>query len=176
MTGVQTCALPIYSAAGQLAEAARAFKHALTADQGLGIAHGFAGYNAAFLGRANETIPGIERAMRFDQTEPRHGICLFFGGFGELLLGRTEAAIGLLQRSLERNPTYGSARLFLTAALSLAGRRNEAAMAAEKFRAQYPEYQANAFERLWVSRSGCHTYRAQMQPLFDEIRAVGLAA
>jgi DNA-binding SARP family transcriptional activator/TolB-like protein/Tfp pilus assembly protein PilF len=165
----------LFSAAGQLEDAAGAFKHAVTADPGLGIAQGFAGYNAAFLGRSDETLPVIERALRSDQTEYRHGICLFFGGFGELLLGRIAAAIALLQRSLEHNPVHGSAQLFLTAALSLAGRRNEAAMAADKFRAQYPEYRANAFERLWVSRSGCPAYRTQLQPLFDEIRAVGLA-
>src|SRR5215813_12574318 len=45
------------SAAGQLDEAACAFKQALNVDQELGVAHGFAGYNAAFLGRANETLP-----------------------------------------------------------------------------------------------------------------------
>jgi TolB-like protein len=45
----------LYSAAGQLKEAERAFQQALAMDKGLGIAHGFAGYNAAFLGRADET-------------------------------------------------------------------------------------------------------------------------
>ena len=163
------------SAAGQLDEAACAFKQALNVDQELGIAHGFAGYNAAFLGRANETLPAIERAMRFDPAERRHGIWRFFGGFAELLLRRTEQSIGLLQQSLGRNPSHGSAQLFLTAALSLAGRRREASAAAGEFRAQYPEYWNNAFEQLWVSRSSCATYRAQIQPLFEEIRALGLA-
>jgi tetratricopeptide (TPR) repeat protein len=165
----------LYSAAGQLDEAARAFKQASAADQELGIAHGFAGYNAAFLGHANETLPAIERAMRLDQADRRQSICLFFGGFGELLLGRTEASIGLLRKSLERNPSYGSAQLFLTAALSLAGRRSEAAETAGRLRAQYPELGTNAFERLWLSRSGSAAYRAQVQPLFENIRAFGLA-
>ena len=35
-------------------------------DQGLSAAHGFAGYNAALLGRASETLPAIERAMALD--------------------------------------------------------------------------------------------------------------
>jgi DNA-binding SARP family transcriptional activator/TolB-like protein len=117
----------LYSAAGQLDEAARAFKQALAVDQELGIAHAFAGYNAAFLGRADETLPAIERAMNLDQSDRRHSIWYFFGGFAELLLGRAEKSIGLLQKSLERNPSYGSAQLFLTGALSLVGRRREAA-------------------------------------------------
>ena len=32
----------------------------------------------------------FERAMRLDQTDRRHSIWFFFGGFAELLLGRTE--------------------------------------------------------------------------------------
>jgi tetratricopeptide (TPR) repeat protein len=163
------------SAAGQLEEAACAFRHALDLDQSLGAAHGFAGYNAAFLGRADETLPAIERAMQYDPTDRRHGIWLFFGGFAQLLLCRTEDAIGLLQQSLGRNPSHGSARLFLTAALSLTGRRSEASAAASEFRAQYPGYCSNAFEQLWVLRSSCATYRRQIQPLFEQIRTLGLA-
>ena len=111
----------LHSAAGRLEEAGRAFEQALAMDPELGIAHGFAGYNAALLGRAEETLPAVERAMRLDRADRRHSIFLFFGGFAELLLGRTEAALDLLRKSLERNPSYGSAQLFLMAALSLVG-------------------------------------------------------
>jgi DNA-binding SARP family transcriptional activator/TolB-like protein/Tfp pilus assembly protein PilF len=164
----------LYSAAGQLEEAARAFKQALTMDQGLGIAHGFAGYNAAFLGRADETLPAVERAMRLDAADRRHSIWFFFGGFAELLLGRTEQAVALLNKSLERNPSYGSAQLFLMAAFTLLGRRCEAIEIAESFRAQYPDYRRNVFEQLWLSRSGSATYRAQIHPLFEQIRTLGV--
>jgi len=80
----------LYSAAGQLDDAGHAFERALTTDSGQGTTHGFAGYNAAFLGRADETVPAIERAMRLDRSDRRHSIWLFFGGFAELLLNRTE--------------------------------------------------------------------------------------
>jgi DNA-binding SARP family transcriptional activator/TolB-like protein/tetratricopeptide (TPR) repeat protein len=165
----------LHSAAGQLDEGASAFQQALKVDPELGVAHGFAGYNSAFLGRADETLPAIEQAMRFDKTDRRHGIWLFFGGFAELLLGRAEESIGLLRQSLERNPSYGSAQLFLTAALSMSGRRQEGADAAAKFRTQYPEYRTNDFERLWISRSGCTAYRTQIHPLFERVRDLGLA-
>lgn len=165
----------LYSAAGQLEDAARAFKQALAMDQGLGIAHGFAGYNAAFLGRANETMPAVERAMRLDPADRRHSIWYFFGGFAELLLGRTEVSISLFEKSLERNPSYGGAQLFLMAALSLIGRRAEASDTAASFRAQYPDYRTNTFEQLWLSRSACATYRTQIQPLFEKICSLGVA-
>ncbi len=163
------------SAAGQLGEAARAFEQALALDRGLAPAHGFAGYNAALLGRARETLPAVERAMHLDRADRRHSIWYFFGGFAELLLGRTEDSIALLQKSLERNPSYGGAQLFLMAAWSLAGRRDEAAQMASSFREQYPEYPANAFEQLWLSRSSSPTYRAQIEPVFGAIRELGVA-
>jgi tetratricopeptide (TPR) repeat protein len=162
----------LYSASGQLEEAAHAFAQALALDGVLASAHGFAGYNAALLGRPWETLPAVERAMRLDATDRRHSTWFFFGGFAELLLGRTDAAIALLGKSLELNASYGSAQLFLMAALSLTGRHSEATSLAESFRRQYPEYPAHAFEQLWLSRSNSPVYRAQVYPLFERIRAL----
>jgi tetratricopeptide (TPR) repeat protein len=162
----------LYSAAGRLEEAARAFVQALAMDDLMAATHAFGGYNAALLGRAWETLPAVERAMRLDSTDRRHSTWFFFVGFAELLLGRTEAAIALLCKSLERNPSYGSAQLFLMAALSLTGRRSEAASMAESFRRQYPDYPAHAFEQVWLSRSAAPVYRAQVYPLFESIRAL----
>jgi tetratricopeptide (TPR) repeat protein len=165
----------LYSAAGQLDDADGAFERALATDSGQGTAHGFAGYNSAFLGRAVETLPAIERAMNLDRSDRRHSIWLFFGGFAELLLGRAEASISLLHKSLERNPSYGSAQLFLAASLSTIGRQREATETATKFRALYPHHQTRAFEQLWLSRSGSAAYRAQIHPVFEKIRGFGLA-
>lgn len=160
------------SAAGDLQEAARAFAQALALDNRLAAAHGFGGYNAALLGCPWETLPAIERAVQLDPSDRRHSIWYFFGGFAELLLGHTEAAISLLQKSLERNPSYGAAQLFLMAALSLTGRHSDAARIADSFRRHYPESPAEAFERFWLSRSPAPAYRAQIYPLFERICAI----
>jgi DNA-binding SARP family transcriptional activator/TolB-like protein/Tfp pilus assembly protein PilF len=164
----------LYSAAGQLEEAATAFDRALAVDPRLASAHGFSGYNAAFLGHAEETLPAVERAMSLDQSDRRHSVFYFFGGFAELLLGRTDGAIALLQKSLERNPSYGCAQLFLMGALSLVGRKAEAARAVTAFREQYPASRANDFEQLWLARSTCALYRAQIDPVFEKIRSLGV--
>jgi hypothetical protein len=65
--------------------------------------------------------------VRCVSAEPtgQHSIWFFFGGFAELLIGRTDASIALLRQSLERNSSYGSARMFLIAALSLSGQYRE---------------------------------------------------
>jgi hypothetical protein len=57
-------------------------------------------------------------------------------------------------------------------ALSLMGRHQGAPLIAESFRQQYPESPANAFERLWLSRSASPIYRAQVFPLFEKIQAL----
>jgi DNA-binding SARP family transcriptional activator/TolB-like protein len=163
------------SASGRLKEAARAFERALAADPGLAIAQGFAGYNLAFLGHAEATEPAIRRAMRLDRTDRRDSIWLFFAGFAELLRGHTNDAIRLLGDSLERNPRYGSAQLFLAAALAAAGRRGEAAGVAGAFRRQYPLYRLDTFEQQWLSRSTVPVYRSQMFPVFERIRTLGIA-
>ena len=90
-------------------------------------------------------------------------------------VGRAHEAIVLLQKSLERNPTHGSAQLFLLAALSLTGRHCEAASMADSFRQQYLEAPASAFEQFWLSRSASPVYRAQVYRLFDTIRALSAA-
>ena len=101
--------------------------------------------------------------MCLDATDRRHSIWLFFGGFAEPLVGQTEAATALLQKSLERNPTYGSAQLSLMVVLSLTGPHRGAALMAESFRQQYLEAPTNAFERLFdfpgLSRSGLSPVR-----------------
>jgi DNA-binding SARP family transcriptional activator/TolB-like protein/Tfp pilus assembly protein PilF len=165
----------LHSAAGQLEAAADDFTKALAMNRELAVAHGFSGYNAAFLGHAEETLPAVERAMRLERMDRRHSIWYFFGGFAELLLGRIDAALGLFEKSLQRNPRYGSAQLFQMAALSLLGRRNEAGRMAALFRQQYPEYPATAFEQLWLSRSASDVYRAQIYPVFEQVRALGVA-
>ena len=165
----------LYSAAGQLKEAVSAFGQALAMDQRLANAHAFGGYNAALLGKAWETAQAIERAMHLDRTDRRHSIFFFFGGFAELLLGRAHEAIVLFQKSLERNPTHGSAQLFLVAALSLTGQHSEAVSLANSFRQQYRDSPANAFEQFWLSRSASPAYRAQVYPVFENIRALSAA-
>jgi len=165
----------LYSAAGQLEEAASAFRQALAMDHRLASAHAFGGYNAALLGVAWDTAQAIERAMHLDRTDRGRSIFFFFSGFAELLLGRAHEAIVPLQKSLERNPTHGSAQLFLAAALSLIGQHCEAASMADSFHQKYLEAPASAFEQFWLSRSASRAYRAQVYPLFESIRALSTA-
>jgi DNA-binding SARP family transcriptional activator/TolB-like protein len=164
------------SADGKVEEAALAFERALAADPGLAIARGFTGYNAAFLGRADQTAASIRQAMQLDSNERRDSIWFFFAGFSELLLGRTEDAIRLLSYSLERNPQYGSAQLFLATAQDACGRGADAKRTAAQFRSRYPGYRLDAFDNQWLRRAKTPAYRAQIHPLFERVRGLDVAA
>jgi adenylate cyclase len=163
----------LHSVAGDVEQADAAFRRALTLDPELAHAHAWNGYNMAFLGHAEETLPAIERAIRLDPSERPRSLWSFFGGFAELLLGRTDAAIALLNRSLQHNPTYAAAQFFLMAALLATGRRGMAGLMQESLRRRHPGYSVRAFERVWLSRSASPVYRAQVYPLFENIWALG---
>jgi adenylate cyclase len=166
----------LYSVAGDVEQAAAAFRQALTLDPELAHAHAWNGYNMAFLGHAEETLPAIERAMRLDPSERPRSVWFFFGGFAELLLGRTEAAIALFNRSLQHDPTYAAAQFFLMAAVLATGRRGAADLMQESLRQRYPGYSVDAFERQWLLRSASPVYRAQVHPLFENIWRLGAAS
>jgi len=171
------------SAAGDVEQAAAAFRQALTLEPtahayawdeyNMAHAHAWHGYNMAFLGHAEETVPAIERAIRLDPTESRLCVWSFFGGFAELLLGRTEAAIALLNRALQHNPTHTNSQFFLMVALLATGRRGAADLMQESLRQHYPGYSAQAFERLFLTRSASPVYRAQVYRLFANIWTLG---
>jgi DNA-binding SARP family transcriptional activator/TolB-like protein len=162
------------SAAGELERAGRAFERAIAADERYAGARSFSGYNAAFLGRADETIPAIEAAMKLDRTDRATSIMKFFGGFAHLLLGRHDEAVTWLSQSRERNTGYGSALLFYAVALAFNGQAKEAAKVFAEFVARYPGYTLRTFERQWLSRSAIADYQQQIVPLFDQIRILGL--
>ena len=163
----------MYSAAGDTGGAARAFQASISDDPSIAFVHAYAGYNNAFLGRAESVREGVQRAHDLGGTDRLHSIWYFFAGFAELLLG-SEDAMPLLRKSLELNPEYGSAQLFLAAALSMHGRRFEAMQIASEFRSHFPSYQTRTFDQQWLWRSTNSVYRRQIDPIADQIHKLGL--
>jgi DNA-binding SARP family transcriptional activator len=165
----------LYSSSGELESASDAFDRAVEANCNLAIAHAFGGYNAAFLGHAEKTLPAIERAIRIGGEDRRQSVWWFFAGFAELLLARPERAVTFLGKSLDRNPDYSTAQLFLAAALRRSGKNDEAERMMALFKANFRGYERHAFSSQWLSRSRSPVYRAQILPVFEELRQLGLA-
>jgi DNA-binding SARP family transcriptional activator/Tfp pilus assembly protein PilF/TolB-like protein len=161
----------LLSSAGKLVEASKEFDSAISLNPDFAAAHAFAGYNNAFLGQIDRTLPAIERAQRLGWSHRRPAVPWFFAGFAHLLLGQHEPAIDLLGKSLDANPDYGSAHLFLSAALWLSGRVEEAETAYDRFRQRFDYYQLTQFDSQWVSRSTAPAYARQIAPIFGAIQA-----
>jgi DNA-binding SARP family transcriptional activator/TolB-like protein len=162
------------SSSGELEIAAHALSGAVEANDKLAIAHAFGGYNAAFLGHAERTLPSVEKAVRLGGEDRRQSVWWFFAGFGELLLGRLANAVCFLEKSLDRNPNYGTAQLFLAMALRQAGRGAEAARMMNSFKRNCPGYDPETFTTQWLSRSSSSSYRAQIAPVLEDARELGL--
>jgi DNA-binding SARP family transcriptional activator len=162
----------LLSSAGKLAEASQTFDSAIRLNPDFAPAHAFAGYNNAFLGLIDHTLPAIERSHRLGWNRRRPAVPWFFAGFAHLLLGQREVAIELLRKSLDANPDYGSAQLFHAAALWLDGRTGEAKSAYDMFRQRSDHYQLSEFDSQWVSRSNSPTYRRKIAPIFGAIQDV----
>jgi hypothetical protein len=120
----------------------------------------------------------LNRRRESPRLGSRRSVCVwsFFGGFTELLLGRTESAIALLTRALQDNPTHPNSQFFLMmAALLATGRGGAPDLMQESLRQHHPGYSVQAFERMWLSRSASPVYRAQVHRLFTNIWAAGEA-
>ncbi len=166
----------LLSGGGEVEKAASAFDRVLAIDPRQPAALAFGGYNAAFLGRASETLGRIELALRVDREMPDHSrsISYFFAGMSQVLLGRTEAAVGYLDKSLALNPSYGSPQLWLAAAHVLRGKDHGGRQVLDAFRDRFPRYRLTNFAQQWITRSNNPVYRRQVDSVFASLRRAGL--
>jgi tetratricopeptide (TPR) repeat protein len=167
-------AASLSSVAGNIEKAQAEVGEALARDPRNALAHAFRGFNAAFLGRAEETLPGVERALRLGPTHPARTIWYFLGGAGALLQGRPAEAANLLEKSRALNPNYGTSLLWSGLAHKLNGTEEQAAAAMRAFRERFPAYRVEDFGRQYVFRSENAAYQRQIRPIFDQLKAAGL--
>ena len=97
-----------------------------------------------------------------------------YGDFECSYCGQAERVIRELLESHGDDVRYVWRHLPLNDVHPSAQLASEAAEAAALFRQQYPDGPAGACEQLWLSRSRSATYRAQILPVFDTIRSLGV--
>jgi DNA-binding SARP family transcriptional activator/TolB-like protein len=162
------------SVAGDLQHAQTVLERAISIDPKLMLARPFAGFNAAFLGRATEAAPAAEVALKQHRNHAAYGAWLFTAGAGELLLDRREPAMQLFDSSLSVDPTAGTPRLWLAAAKLRSGDKSGAGSIITDFRERYPAYRLQEFTQQFISRSRHPTYRRQVAAVFQELRRLGI--
>jgi tetratricopeptide (TPR) repeat protein len=162
------------SVAGDLEHAGTALREATRLDPASAVAHAFAGFNAAFFGKAEETAPAAKRALALRPNDPARGVWLFLAGAGELLIGRTEQARPLLEASTMADAQLGTPKLWLAAANALEGNARGARSTLNEFEARYPSYRIRDFQQQFVQRSRHPNYRQQIERVLEPLRSLGI--
>jgi TolB-like protein/DNA-binding SARP family transcriptional activator len=111
---------------GESDAALRSFTVALDLSPSNAPAAGQIGSTLALLGRADEAMPFIQRAIRLSPQDPALGRWDMFGGQIEIELGHDAEAIEWLLDAIALNPRNVRARALLGAAYALVGNKTEA--------------------------------------------------
>lgn len=95
------------------------------------------------VGRVNEAIAMIEKAIRLNPMTPEwylHELGTYYR-----LQGRYEEAIAILKKNLDHNPDYLTSRINLTATYSMAGKLDQARTEAKEVLRKNPDFSAEQF-------------------------------
>ena len=95
------------------------------------------------VGRVNEAIAMIEKAIRLNPMTPEwylHELGTYYR-----LQGRYEEAIAILKKNLDHNPDYLTSRINLTATYSMAGELDQARTEAKEVLRKIPDFSAEQF-------------------------------
>ncbi len=113
----------------------------------LATAHCGLGDSLTYSGRPAEAVPRFEEAIRLSPQDPRKWAFLVYGSLALLFLERYDEAAEWANRAVQvPNATFW-ADAQLVAALSHAGRIDEATVAADALSRRNPDFSANDFAR-----------------------------
>jgi adenylate cyclase len=105
----------------RLNESRVAFETAIAIDRNNAHAMLQLGETLMFLGRPADAIPMIEASIRLNPRDPNAAFGDWALGACNLLLGRTDQAVDLLQRARDKNPRVYYFHIYLAGALGLRG-------------------------------------------------------
>jgi DNA-binding SARP family transcriptional activator len=114
----------------------QAFARALEVWPNYAGAHAGMGRTLALMGRLDEALAHLERALALDPTSPQRYFWLFAAGEARLELGQDEAALRALLRAAEIAPNYLSIKQALAATYALLGDSENAARYAAEVKEQ----------------------------------------
>jgi TolB-like protein/DNA-binding winged helix-turn-helix (wHTH) protein/Tfp pilus assembly protein PilF len=136
--------------------------------------HAQLGLTAIELGRPDEAIPSVERAMRLSPRDPNLEHWFGFIGMAEFHRGNLADAISRMARAINGETSTPTAlqHAYYVSALALAGRAAEADVALAEFLRQRPG--ANITSLRKAARSKDANFAAQQERLFEGLRMTGL--
>src|ERR1700733_9588686 len=150
-------------------------EHALTLDRNLADAHAFIGLGKIFTGRAEEAEAHINDALRLSPRDMSAYMWLTEAGIAKNHLAECEEAVLWCRRAIEANRNYPEAHFHLGSALARLGRLDEARSAVNAGLALNPSFTVSRARVNWTAMSDDPVHPVQLAPIFEGLRAAGLA-
>jgi adenylate cyclase len=149
-----------------------AFQTAVALNPNFASGHAQLGVTALELGRPEETVAAVERAISLSPRDPNLGPWLAIAGMAELHLGHDDQAASWLARAIETGTPVALHHAYLASALALAGRASEAQAALAEFRRARPTATIDRLRAQALSTEPA--FIAQRQRLYQGLRVAGL--
>lgn len=162
----------LYFEQGRMAQALATFDMAVELNPSNAAALAHSGAALIMLGRPEEALGPIGRAMRLSPRDPRLAGWQMFAGVAHLHLGQDAAAVQWLAPAVDKNPENPFGHLFLASALGLAGRTAEARAQIAKFQQLRPGFTLSRFRE--VEPSDAPLFRRQRQRVYEGLRRAGM--
>ena len=149
-------------------------ERALAIDRNLAFAHAMIGMRKVYLGRAEDTEPHVQEALRLSPRDTMAHYWLTFVGIAKIYLGRYEEAVDWLRRSVQANRNNPLTHTSLAAALAIDGRLEEARAAAREVLALNPKFTIDGFGHFFAFFYDIPINNAGRERIVDGLRKAGL--
>jgi tetratricopeptide (TPR) repeat protein len=147
-------------------------ERALAIDPNLVGAHAFIGHAKSLMGRAEETEPHINEALRLSPRDTLSYVWMGWAGYAKLLISRDDEAVAWLRRCIDTNRNYSLMHFWLAAALAHLGQLDDARAASEAGLAINPTFTISHYRA--AAPSDNPTFLAQHERSLDGMRKAGV--
>lgn len=162
---------------GRHEAALAAFTEALKYNPGFARGYAQKGAELLYLGRPDEAISDVEKAIALSPRSASRGMFYWILGRARFFMGQYAEAIPWLQRSVRLWPNLWYNRLYLVSAYSLLGKRAAARRVLHAFDQQFPGY--TLAQVVTDERTNPNTHRfvvAGRRQFHEGLRRAGLAS
>jgi tetratricopeptide (TPR) repeat protein len=162
---------------GEHEEAIAAFSETLTHRPGFARAHAQRGAELIYLGRPDEGIAEVERAIALAPKSPSLGMFQWIIGRGKFFQGQEAEAVLWLQKSVRSWPHLWYNRAYLIAAYVTTGKMAAARRALQSFDKQFPGWTVARVIREERSNPNSNPFMVNgRQRLHDALEKAGMPA
>jgi TolB-like protein/Flp pilus assembly protein TadD len=141
-------------------------ERAVALNPGMGLPNAMLGTALFRVGRYEEAIQSLEKAIRLDPKGPSWSF--IYLGEAYCFAGRYQEAIAVLKRAIGRAPDSWIIRAALTAIYSMAGREEEAGAQAAEILRLHPKFSLEHYGKVIPWR------KTELEPWLEALRKAGL--